>query len=866
MPRHVRSTMKPTPTVASRVIPSSEVLKSEYSSKYLESLGANPTSANITTLLKELPIEKALLVPVWTKGEMAIFPGMANARKADQEHLIKSMNMPSKGQLEEEKAAGDEAAAEAEAEEAERTEKGGAWDEKQPPQKSMKRALKDAGPTKATVAQIPKTETPSGRKISWSTVHTLNLNEPLLDRGTYEPLLRPTEIQTDGFRALLVPPSYRKSDVDGSIMLFCRNLGSYAPRIKDDKTGDTFNEVKKVVSCKLAVTLYQKLLEFAYWNVIHPWANDLYTRAQHYANLTGVTTGVDFLDVDDEASIGQASASENASGNRFGEGGQSLAGTEASMGAKEKERLFLELQEALMVMKRKIGTTKKAVVTSLQALVCLSHYLVDDMLTILYPWFDAWEVVTVRQRQKKQRKRLGLQKTDTLPPFTEKELALHAQEDVDRARKCVLAKKVRRLVHQAVAELIDPSRIFTQHLLVSNYVGTDQVGLTKNTSRARFYNTSVAVRSVLGDATSDASRRFMKYAEPVHLPTPGVAKPGVSLPTETFSPSASGEVHQGNAYAGEEGLDPSLEGEPSLGRSLTWSEQRSRLRVVEKREAERVKQEEKEREENNRVLQLSLVTPLSMTTRDSRRQQTHRSLKHVKPPRKELTVSEKLGLADTSGPEKPTKPATILEEQEQMQQARYSSRERVGHRLASTLATDIHRGHPECQDDHHLLKRKVDLNLRSVDSSHHDPYSLTGSRQGGFDFQNIFAGSVTGGGRGGTGTLSRSQPSSPTYSSPRHRQPPIEVMWTATATGTRDAFRATRADFNVTASHPGHTGDDGTVGSMSAASAGSLVANRRADLKVSISTQARLMEVVVHEKAAAYSDIEIARKRILLNE
>ncbi len=880
MPRHVRSSMKPTATVAGRIIPSAEVLKSEYSSKYLESLGANPTSTNITTLLKELPIEKALLVPVWTKGEVAIFPGMANARKADQEHIVKSMNMPNKGGSQEENDEMNDV--EGANYEDEAADAGNEAEQR----KTLRNTLKEVGPTKATVAQVPKTETPSGRKISWSTVHTLNLDEPLLDRGTYEPLLRPSEIHTEKFRRLLVPPSYRKSDIDGSIMLFTRNLGGYAPRIKDDKTGDTFNEVKKVIGSSLSVTLYQKLLEYAYWNVIHPFANDLYTRAEHFTNITGVAIGVTVIDVDDDASIGQVSASASA---EEAEADQSLAGTEASMDGKEKEKLFLEVQEAMLVVKRKIGTTKKAVVTSLQSLVCLCHYLVDDMLTILYPWFDSFEPITFKQRQKKQRKILELSKTEELPPFTDKELMLHAMEDEDRARKCILAKKVRRLVHQAIAELVDPSRTFTQHLLISNYVGTDQVSLTKNTSRARFYNTSVAVRSVLGDATSDASRRFMKYSEPVHLPVPGVATPGVSAPTETFSPEG-GEDKDKNR-SNNPGLGLAFP-EQSEARSLTWSEQRSQNKRAADRELDRRQQEEKAKQENNGILQLSLVTPLSMTSRDTRRQQTHKSLKHVKPPPKELTVSERLGLADTSGPIKPAKPATILEEEEATRFSRYKARERQNGLLARNLASGHHMDHPASQTDTHLLKRKVDLTLLSVDSSKHDPYSLNsvGSQGSQFDFRDIFgstnqtgtsweASRGTGTGTG-TGTSQRHQAGSSSMQQTHHQQGPGEdALWVATATGTRDAFRATRNDYNVRPSSTMNGGgggqgtqDDhdqgtiGTVGSKSVASALSLVANRRANLKVSLSTQARLMDMVVHEKAAAYSDIEIARKRILLNQ
>ena len=92
MPKSAVSKLKPANgSTINREVPSSEILKNEYASRYLESLRAASTSANVKTLLKELPIEKALVVPVWAKGEMAIFPGMARARKADKEHLLKSM-------------------------------------------------------------------------------------------------------------------------------------------------------------------------------------------------------------------------------------------------------------------------------------------------------------------------------------------------------------------------------------------------------------------------------------------------------------------------------------------------------------------------------------------------------------------------------------------------------------------------------------------------------------------------------------------------------------------------------------------------------------------------------------------------------
>ena len=74
MPKSAVSKLKPTGgSTINREVPSAELLKNEYASRYLESLGAASTSSNVKTLLKELPIEKALVVPVWAKGRWPSF-------------------------------------------------------------------------------------------------------------------------------------------------------------------------------------------------------------------------------------------------------------------------------------------------------------------------------------------------------------------------------------------------------------------------------------------------------------------------------------------------------------------------------------------------------------------------------------------------------------------------------------------------------------------------------------------------------------------------------------------------------------------------------------------------------------------------
>jgi len=43
----------------------------------------------------------------------------------------------------------------------------------------------------------------------------------------------------------------------------------------------------------------------------------------------------------------------------------------------------------MLTLQRKIGSSKQAIVTSLQCLVCCCHYVTDDLLTMLYPWLNA---------------------------------------------------------------------------------------------------------------------------------------------------------------------------------------------------------------------------------------------------------------------------------------------------------------------------------------------------------------------------------------------------------------------------------------------------------------------------------------------
>ena len=185
----------------------------------------------------------------------------------------------------------------------------------------------------------------------------------------------------------------------------------------------------------------------------------------------------------------------------------------------------------MLTLQRKIGSSKQAIVTALQCLVCCCHYVADDLLTILYPWLNAHtsdskpktsSTYTSTTKEGEDEKVSSSTSTNTntntntnngesdmnIIKKKKKKKKKVKIEYSDEAR--VLSLRLRRLLHQAIADLIDPGRIFTSHMLVSSYVGSDAKALTKAASKGRFYTTSVAVRSIFGDAANDSTRRFMQ--------------------------------------------------------------------------------------------------------------------------------------------------------------------------------------------------------------------------------------------------------------------------------------------------------------------------------------------------------------------
>lgn len=112
-------------------------------------------------------------------------------------------------------------------------------------------------------------------------------------------------------------------------------------------------------------------------------------------------------------------------------------------------------------------------------------------------------------------------------------------------------QRLRRLLHQSISDLIDPSRAYTSTLLILNFVGSSQYtskllaagkqsrllassrsltkanrGGTNNLGgKGKYYRTSAAVIALFSDTTSYKARTFLQRGSALYAPVPGSVQP-----------------------------------------------------------------------------------------------------------------------------------------------------------------------------------------------------------------------------------------------------------------------------------------------------------------------------------------------------
>ena len=121
-----------------------------------------------------------------------------------------------------------------------------------------------------------------------------------------------------------------------------------------------------------------------------------------------------------------------------------------------------------------MGYNVFALTTGYQGLISCCHFVVDDVLSTVYPWLHST---------------ISTNKIDN-------------KEKVN-----ILRLELKRLCHQSLTDLIDPSKVYTSSMLHSANIPT--VKHVDNQGMGRFYCTSMATKAVFSDATDNEIRKLL---------------------------------------------------------------------------------------------------------------------------------------------------------------------------------------------------------------------------------------------------------------------------------------------------------------------------------------------------------------------
>ena len=436
-------------------------LELEYASRMLEAIDAHPSAANVKWILQKVPLEGAMVVPMKTRDVIMLVPGAADG-KMDLAQLM-GVSDSDAGEFKDEKKKKEERDALAREQEAENARNQDIRDDEE-----QRRVAQ------ANVAR--------GRRVSWCTVHTYDFLYPIVD------VVGVKEVETRLFRAMLRPLSITKEDLAVPVGVFNAALVEYVPSVKDDKTGHLFSKVQHFLESEECMQLYGLLAHYVYWNIIHPSIRRacLHARVIDPFDAPPRTTVMTSIGeqggMDDSKSVMTQGDGVTLGGGMTTGGFDSLA-SQTSLSQDEKEVLFVHLQKCYVLLKTVTGANKTALATMHQGLICCSHFAVDVALCEEYQWFDA-----------------------------ERSAHLVNLDYIDPGPVNTLRLEMRRLMHQSVADLVDPSRLYTDRFLELSAVGKTKVAIKPNGNDSmNQYATSVAVRALLRGEARDSRTRILLH-------------------------------------------------------------------------------------------------------------------------------------------------------------------------------------------------------------------------------------------------------------------------------------------------------------------------------------------------------------------
>lgn len=678
------------------------IIQNEYASRYLEGIGANPSKENIDLMLKSLPLKEALLLPVWQREAIVIIPGIA--KNADITSIMSTM--VSSADINEKRSSSPE------------------HTRKKPnpivtkPKTSEKNqnlfAKKNVSFTPTLSSPKKETAYKKSRRLSWCTVNTLDILDPILDHIGID------EARTKHFRNLLLPMGSIEDNIFNAVRSFNHSLDGFILDTGVNNVGALYRSIKLMLLSSACNKLFDAMSRFCYWNIIHPTARKVLVAAKQVDpgafpdhipttaaaklesiaylfseknakkrkeeekkaeeekqkqegsdNREGrsdsvssnvelengvestlvVVTGEEIEKVKEEEGEGEgAKTVERTAENDAAaaaltglgldteqsemlddgeehnnicaitssldddqEAGHNLSfisstATDTSLDIKEREMIFLQLEQCVHNIHREMDTCEISVSTAMQALVSCTHYVVDEILTELYPWFKI--------QGKKKTSFESMHLTSNHSAITVKEEAgqpksrynhPHFNDFESKPEDSIhkLRLQMRRLMHQALSDVIDPSRLFTSTLINKSCVrtplskdpvhthrtntkrpGVNSMETTKISSsnagaavvtahelqdvpfaalkktqpvkQSRYYTTSIGIRALYEhEASSPSTRRLLGLS----TTTPYVTIPGLTNPRY--------DVGDSNGDGGTTGLNGCIGNESVLTDDMT---------------------------------------------------------------------------------------------------------------------------------------------------------------------------------------------------------------------------------------------------------------------------------------------------------
>lgn len=438
------------------------IIEHEYAAKYLELMGAYPTSGNIEYLLDNMPISEGLIVPIWSRECIVVVPCMSMKEAESTNLMDKLMNTKAvENDTNKKKDNNNKTLKNTESE-----------------ADSQQQREEDKLRIKIELQEKLSKEITEGRRLSWCTVNTLADTKP----AVLIEALGKEEIASSNFLQMMDPLKFTEQQILNPISKFTVRLTEFLPRLIKEKSDRMHRSMMRVLTSNATIKLYGLMCHFCYWNIIHPCVRkailllkevdptaldkrrDIEENLEFYESLDGSS----YVSCD-----GDISLSSNTSLNN-----------------RDKEGIFVHLETCLTKLQKIMGYNVFALTTGYQGLISCCHFVVDDVLSNVYPWLHA-----------------------TVPKNNE----VH-----DKTRSIGnLRLELKRLCHQSLTDLIDPTKVYTSSMLHSSNIPS--VKHVDNKGMGRFYCTSMATKAVFSDATDNEIRKLLSMnTNKTYVRVPGV--------------------------------------------------------------------------------------------------------------------------------------------------------------------------------------------------------------------------------------------------------------------------------------------------------------------------------------------------------